>query len=68
MTHTQLSYSVEQAARLLGISTGLCYRLIAEGRLRSALHPGTTKKAILAGELDRYVAEELEGEKIAKGA
>lgn len=67
MIHAQLAYSVDDAARVLGISSSLCYRLIAEGRLRATLHPGTTKKAILAAELDRYVAEELE-DKIAKGA
>jgi excisionase family DNA binding protein len=67
MIHTRLTYSVSQAAHVLGISKSLCYRLMAEGRLRFSLHPGSTLRTISSAELDRYAAD-LEAEEIAKGA
>jgi excisionase family DNA binding protein len=56
---TALAYSVDEAARVLGVSRRTVYELIAEGRLHSAkLY---ARRLVTRAELERFLAELASG-------
>lgn len=50
----KLTYSIPEAARVLGISTNLAYKLVREGRI-PAIKLGDKRLVISKKELERFV-------------